>query len=407
MRTCRCSRRTNISNHIALTHAATLLDTLSKSAQVQIARLQITCVFDFERITATTAPAFEDHDAISHSHYGCARRSGIIDTRMGTIDTMYGVQTTIRETRRYARIFQRCFQQSLAQRVALLVPILDLLALLEWDCIVRLATLNKLGTPNTTQTDIDRIDHLTVIDHRKAIALLDRKEIDRPLVDILHLGSQLEGQSRLHNRTPQRRSDRYGIALADRCNLLCALDNRHRVGHKVEHHVVDCILLVGQMAQRACARRILLQKSGIEVTRTHLIERENLLRCGVQSIDHLRTHTIAAQQRTHRLSVGHLARFERQAIGHNTIDHKFVLRLFQDLLAQLTRTKHKGYNNQYRSQHTHGRRKISLILFEHTLSFYFIYPTKVQIHLNKNESIRRNIIPISIKNYPTLIAGVE
>ena len=313
-------------------------------------------MLNFERIAAATAPAFEDHDAISHRHNGRSRRSSIIDTRMSAIDAMHGVQTTICEARRDARIFQRSFQQSLAQRVTLLVPILNLLALLEGNCVVGLTALHELGTPDTTQTDIDRIDHLAVVDHRKAVALLDREEVDRPLVDILHLGSQLKRQTCRHNRAPERRGDRHRITFADRCNLLCALDNRHRVGHKIEHDIVNRILLVGQMTQRAQARRILLQKGRIAITRTHLIERENLLRGGIQFIDHLRTHAETTKQATHRLTVTHLARFERQAVGHNAIDNQLMFRLCGLFLDHRTRAQRPGHNDQHSSHHTQRRR---------------------------------------------------
>ena len=51
------------------------------------------CVLDFEGVTASSAPAFEGHNAIRYGVYGRSLRRSVIYSEVGTIYTMHGVQT--------------------------------------------------------------------------------------------------------------------------------------------------------------------------------------------------------------------------------------------------------------------------------------------------------------------------
>ena len=162
--------RADIADQVPLFHTRAFRDTLRISFQVQVARSQRPDImFNFQRITATTAPILVNHDAIADRVHRSPRRSGIIDPVVRAPDAQHRMQTRIRKTRADAREFQRGFEQSFAQAVTVFVPITQFSILQERNRIIGFASMLETRAPNRPKADIRAVDIFLVVNYRKII----------------------------------------------------------------------------------------------------------------------------------------------------------------------------------------------------------------------------------------------
>ena len=310
MRACRGSRRADVADQLALRHVCAHSDALGVAAQVEVSGLQISGVFDLQRVATAAAPALEGHDTVGHGVYGRPFRGGVIDARVGAVDLVDRVFAGVGEARADPRVLERGLEQLLAQAGSVGLPVLDLAALTERYGVILLVALRELGAPDAADAHRYRVvDEALVVDHREAVALLDAEEIDRPLVDVLHLGGQGIGQVLLHDGSPERGVDHGALLHAAQRAGLLVLADRHRIIGKAEDDIVGVRGFVGQVVEVGRIERVLVDEDRVLVACADVPQGEDVGRGLVETVHQNGRNAISVEDLAECLARGHLARF--------------------------------------------------------------------------------------------------
>ena len=252
-------------------------------------------MLDLERVASASAPALEGHHAVRYGVDGRALRRREVDTRVGAVDLVHGVEPGVGELRADARVFERRLEHLLAQARAVGLPVLDLASLPEGDGVGFLLALRELRAPDATDAGRDAVvDEPLVVDHREGVALLHVEEADAPLVDVLQFGGQRIGHLLLHDRAPERRGDRRAfLHAAQRAGFLVPA-HRHRVAVEAEDHVFGQRALVDEVVEVGRMERVFVDEGGVLVSGANVAERKKLARRPVEAVDVGRAYAVRA-----------------------------------------------------------------------------------------------------------------
>ena len=146
---------------------------------------------NLDSVSATAAPAFAYHRAVTDGHDRSTCRSGIIHTRMGPHTTGNRMLSVIGEAGTDSGEPQRSLEKCLPHTLPLLVPIqISAISLVKTDCRIAFTVVFKLSIINRVN-----IYHLTlagrlIVHDTEPVARLDGEEVDCPGIDIFQMQNQ-------------------------------------------------------------------------------------------------------------------------------------------------------------------------------------------------------------------------